>query len=148
MRRITRTSRWRLIFPNIGERGRLFFYSGAKRNGFASFFHRHNGNDRPHLHLIEFSEPAPDLSHEQGGEHREKGRQSHRHDLLKHGPRKETEPTGHWHFTFAEAPDLSSASALCFPQVLTLDWIIISSGSEDRATSLDIAPDHWARPPP
>ena len=148
MRRITRTRRWRPVFLNTGEPGRLFFYSGSKRNGFAPFFHRHHGNDRPHLHLVEVSESALEVSDHHGGEHKETSLHSHRHDLPHHRHRKETEPTGHWHFTFAEAPDFPSTSARCFPQVLTLDWMIISSCSEDRATNLAILPDHWARPPP
>ena len=120
MRRITRIKRWTPVFPNPGNRGRLFFYSGAKRNGFAAFFHRHHGNGRHHLHLVEVSEPAPEVFDHHGGEHKETSVHSHRHQFPEHGQNRiETEPTGHWHFTFAETPDLPSTSARCLSQVLT-----------------------------
>jgi hypothetical protein len=148
MRGIARARRWRPAFPKSSARGKLFFYSGVIRKGFAAFFHQHHGDHRPHVHLIEAQQPVLAVGHSHGGVHQETRSRAHSHDFYDHNHVKASEPAGHWHFTFAETTDIASTPYRCFVQVLTLDWVIISSGSEDRTNGLKLVRQFWARPLP
>jgi hypothetical protein len=148
MRQIARARRWGPAFPTSGARGTLFFYAGATRKGFAAFFHQHHGDHRPHVHLVEVLQPAPAVGHSPDGDYQENRSHDHSRHLHNDNHVKAADHAGHWHFTFDETADIPSAPYLGFLQILALDWIIISSRSEDLANGLSLAPDLWARPPP
>jgi hypothetical protein len=147
MRQIARARRWRPAFPTGGARGKLFFYAGATRKGFAAFFHQHHGDHRPHVHLVEAEQPAPAVEYSCDGDHQEKRSHAHSRDLDDENHVKAADHAGHWHFAFAETADILSTPYLGFFQILALDWIIVNFVTENCANDLRLTVDRWARPP-
>lgn len=150
MERVRRARRWRPIFTAAHDRGTLFFYAGLRQPGAAAFFHRHQGDRRPHLHLVE----GPHQDHDPRQE-REHGHElgagrfhSHECDVRESAHGKPDDRAGHWHFAFPVADADTANRPPYFCQVLALDWLIVIYGSQDQAPDLRLAIDHLARPPP
>jgi hypothetical protein len=137
MKRVTRTRRWQPVF-RAGHQGRVFFYSGAAPAGPVAFFHRHHGDARPHLHLVEES-PHEHRVHD---EHRHE--RTHRHEHADGSDRIAERASGHWHFAYAVSP-------ACLPhllQFIAIKWVDFSRALVEWAICPHLIADHWARPPP
>jgi len=138
MKLTVRTRRWLPVFHRPRNRESILLYSGSSPGEYHRVvFHRHHGNDRPHVHLhAQLHERSNDGHHAAGHHHH-----PHSHPSANEHEGGPDRSAGHWHFEADAAPSHPF-------QILSLKYVVIACESFAQAKRTERVVDHPARPPP